>query len=382
MLFFRCLPVQRGRPVNNRTELFSTLLAVATVLFAACGGNVKNSNQADVGSGGAQATGGSNAGGHPSTGGMKNTGSTQATGDTNANGGNLSTGGSTSTGGSSATGGTMTAGGMVSTGGIPIAGGSQNSGGTSAVGGTISNTLALGGAGGAFAAGGYAGTSKTGGTLTAGTSAGGAFAAGGYAGDSGAGDAGGCIDVCGLYGAPCCSPAMGCVTPGGGCVIDVLAGAVGTTYQYADLEQKVASMSQDVLVSMTDADFDWVAADPPAAGRFQLHMTPDASASYGALGLSNYPTHPFRFSCGGQSLFLGVMYIWYGQAALETPVMDAVSGADNTLSLYLGASEGAWGAFAGTAEARERIDRPEFRAVFCQRAALRELAADAMPPNP
>ena len=125
---------------------------------------------------------------------------------------------------------------------------------------------------------------------------------------------------------------MGCVTPGGGCVIDVLAGAVGTTYQYADLEQKVASMSQDVLVSMTDADFDWVAVDPPAAARFQLRMTPDASASYGALGLSHYPTHPFRFSCGGQSLFLGLMFLVFDvEAAFLYPwavaFADAVRGA-------------------------------------------------------
>jgi hypothetical protein len=175
---------------------------------------------------------------------------------------------------------------------------------------------------------------------------------------------------------------MGCVTPGGGCVIDVLAGGVDTTYQYADLEQQVASMSADVLVSMTDADFDWVAADPPASARFQLHMTPDASALYGGTVLSHYPTHPFRFSCGGQSLFLGVMYIWYGQAALETPVMDAVRDADNSLSLYLGAWEGAWATLGtGSAGARERIDRPELRAVFCQRGALKELARDALPPN-
>lgn len=316
------------------------LLAVVPVLFAACGGNVKHSSQTDVGAGGAQATGGSNAsGGHPST------GSTQAASDTNANGGNLSASGSTSTGGSRATGGTIGT----------VTAGARNSGGTSEIGGTSSSTFGTGGA----------------------------LASGGYAGDSGAGDAGGCIDVCSLYGAPCCIPTMSCVTAQGGCVIDVLAGTVGTTYQYADLEQEVAAMSQDVLVSMTDADFDWVAADPPAASRLQLHMTADASALYGAMGLSHYPAHPFRFSCGGQSLFLGVMYIWYGQAALQTPVMDAVSGADNILSLYLGAWEGTWaGLVTGTAEARERIDRPELRAVFCQRGALRELAADAMPPNP
>ncbi len=216
-----------------------------------------------------------------------------------------------------------------------------------------------------------------------GISAGGAFAGSGSAGADGTGGTGGCRDVCSLYGSPCCIPGMGCVTSGQSCVIDVLAGAVNATYEYADLEQEVAAISPAVLLSMTDGDFDWVAADPPASARFQLHMTPDAAALYAATLLSRYPTHPFRVSCDGQSLFLGVLYIWYGQAALETPVMDAVRDVDGSVSLYLGAWEGAWGGLGtGAAGARERIDRLELRRVFCQRGALKELAPDDLPPNP
>jgi hypothetical protein len=264
----------------------------------------------------------------------------------------------------------------------PVVGGSATSGGSggthfaagSSAGGTstggATNASTGGASAGGSSAGGGGGASEAGGTSTGGAGA-------------SAGGAGACLDVCSLYGAPCCVPALGCVTPGGSCVIDVLAGGVDTTYEYADLEQKVAAMSPDVLLSMTDADFDWAAADPSASARFQLHMTPDASALHGSTLILHYPTHPFRVSCGGQSLFLGVMYLWYGQAALDTPVMDAVRDADDSLSLYLGAWEGAWvGLGTGPAGAKERIDRPELRAVFCQRGALKELGPGAMPPSP
>jgi hypothetical protein len=173
---------------------------------------------------------------------------------------------------------------------------------------------------------------------------------------------------------------MACVKSGGSCVFDVLSGSVSTTYDYADLETKVAAMSQDVLLSMTDADFDWVAADPPPAARFKLHMTAEAAARVGATLLPDYPTHPFRLTCGGRTLYLGVMYFWCGQAALGTPVMDAVAADDDSLSLYLGAYEGAWcGLGSGLTELRERIERPEFRSVFCQRGVLQQLDPETVP---
>jgi hypothetical protein len=176
---------------------------------------------------------------------------------------------------------------------------------------------------------------------------------------------------------------MGCVNSASTCVIDVLAGRAGTTYEYVDLEAKVAAMPQDVLISLKDSDFDWAAADPAPSARFQLHMTASAAARYGSTLISCDPTQPFRVSCGGNSLFVGVMYIWYGQAALDTPVMDAIFDAKNELSLYLGAWEGAWlGLGARPVELKERIDRPELRAMFCHRGALKQLAPSASPPAP
>jgi hypothetical protein len=163
----------------------------------------------------------------------------------------------------------------------------------------------------------------------------------------------------------------------------VLAAGIGTTYDYATLEQKVASLPQDVLVSFTDTDIDWAAADPSPAARIEMHMTRQASSLYGAALEKPYPDHPFRVSCGGQSLFVGVTYIIYGEAAINTPVLHVARDAENMVVLRLGAWEGAWmGVGFGSTksqESKERIDRPELRAAFCQRGVLRALDPDASP---
>jgi len=72
---------------------------------------------------------------------------------------------------------------------------------------------------------------------------------------------------------------------------------------------------------------------------------------------------------------VGVIYESYGAAAIDTPVLHVARDADDSVVLSLGAWQGAWLVSAPTAnpEARERIDRPELRAVFCQRGALQEL---------
>jgi hypothetical protein len=148
------------------------------------------------------------------------------------------------------------------------------------------------------------------------------------------------------------------------------------SYEYASLETQIASLPQDLLVSFTDADIDWAAADPPPTSRIEMHMTAQASSLYGTALDSAHWNHPFRFSCGGQSLFVGVTYQEIGEAALNVPVLDVSRDASNLVVLRLGAWQGAWymGSSLGPTGARERIDRPELRAVFCQRGALRDLA--------
>jgi hypothetical protein len=238
-------------------------------------------------------------------------------------------------------------------------------GGSSGKGGSSIGSVFSGGSGGGSSG---KGGSSAGSVSTSGT------------GGGSAGGTGGCFDVCGLYGAPCCGWSEGCIEPGGSCVIDVLSARVDVIYDYASLEQKIASIPPDVLASFTDADIASVAAEPPAASRIEMHMTPEASSRYGTV-LENALLHPFRFSCGGQSLFVGVIYDMIGAAGIRTPVLHVARDAENPLVLRLGAWQGAWMGMATMEDpgARKRIDRPELRAVFCLRGALRELSSDVLP---
>ena len=249
------------------------------------------------------------------------------------------------------------------------------------------------GGGGDAGSGGVVGSggSGTGGTATGGTGStitggAGGTAAGGSSYDGGsAGGASGCIDVCALYGEACCVWSDPCSVPTSGCTFDVLAASVGTTYQYADLETKVAALPQDISVSFTDQDIAWAAADPWPAGRIELHLTDDAASRYGTILDGARDGRVFRVSCGGQSLFVGVFYIWYGQAALDTPVLHEAR-ENGVLIVRLGAYEGAWMGMGTTSSAfstlRERIDRSELRASFCRRGILHVLDSNARPASP
>jgi hypothetical protein len=65
-----------------------------------------------------------------------------------------------------------------------------------------------------------------------------------------------------------------------------------------------------------------------------------------------------------------------GAAALRLPVLHIDMSAAPTVTLLLGAYQGAWyGLGSGTPEPvlSGRVDRPELRAVFCQRDVLEEL---------
>jgi hypothetical protein len=189
-----------------------------------------------------------------------------------------------------------------------------------------------------------------------------------------------CVDVCELYGPACCVWSEACVETGGNCVIDVLSGWVDTTYDYDTLEQRIAAKPQEVLASVTDADVASIAMERAPASRIEMQLTARASSMLGIL-FESAPRRPFRVSCGGQSLFLGVFYEVHGAAAIRTPVMHVSRDAANLVILRLGAWQGAWIGL-GTAQdvaARTRIDRTELRAVFCGRGVLRELALEASP---
>lgn len=243
--------------------------------------------------------------------------------------------------------------------------------GASAAAGMGHGGAAASSVGAAASSAGTAGASTGGGGTTSseGIPDGGAADAGPTAG---AGGESNCVDVCALHGPSCCVAA--CVTAEAACVIDVFDVRLSTSpYEYAQLEQTVASLSQSFVASLSTADIEWAGADPPLASRFEMRLSPAASALYGAA-LESAEKHPFRLSCGGQSLFVGQVYMLEGAAALDTPVLDVSRDADDAVILRLGAQQGAW-AFASAASlvARERLDQPQFRATLCLAGALAEL---------
>jgi hypothetical protein len=114
----------------------------------------------------------------------------------------------------------------------------------------------------------------------------------------------------------------------------VLTKAVGVTSDYATLQEKIAANPQDVAVSITDDDIAVAGADPPSARRFQFRLSDDASAAVGNTLLSS-ENFPFRVSCGGEELFVGLVYMREGAAALRLPVLHIDTSAAPTVTLLL-----------------------------------------------
>jgi hypothetical protein len=253
--------------------------------------------------------------------------------------------------------------GVVSTGGaFGAGGGAGNSNGVGAVGGTNVGGNGVGGATG----GASVNDGRTGGT--GGTSAGGA---------GGEGGARSCIDVCELHGPACCTEGIDCVAAGTGCVIEILSARVDTIYEYAELEAEILTLPPDLQLSLTDADFTRAAFGPAPAARIGFVLSPEAEAAYGEMLESPPYRHPFRLSCDGQPLFVGITYDLIGAAAIGTPVLHPVR-TEEALELRLGAIQGAWllSDLNVEVEARERIDRPELRAALCRRGIVEPLEAE------
>jgi hypothetical protein len=189
-----------------------------------------------------------------------------------------------------------------------------------------------------------------------------------------------CQDLCTAEAPACCTTELRCVSTEPHCRLDVLSHRVTIASDYADLQQKIAALPGDLLLSVADTDVKSAAAEPPAAARFEFDLTPEASVANGpSLVNATAVGYPFRVSCNDEELFVGELYFEDGQAALNVPVLYAKYADDGTtVVIELGAWEGAWtGAEAyeydGTEAERERIDRPELRAAFCARGILGEL---------
>jgi hypothetical protein len=185
---------------------------------------------------------------------------------------------------------------------------------------------------------------------------------------AGAGGESNCVDVC-AHGPTCCVPA--CVTADARCVIDVFDTMLSSgIHGYTGLEETVASLSQSFLASVSTADIEWAGADPSAAARIEMRLSPAASELY-AAALEGADLHAFRLSCDGEELFVGQVYMLEGAAALDTPVLHVARDADDKVILRLGAQQGAWALSAETPlAARERLDHPQLRATLCLAGAL------------
>lgn len=198
--------------------------------------------------------------------------------------------------------------------------------------------------------------------------------AGGETSNAGAAGNGDCVDVCQLHGEACCVPGS-CVSADASCVIDVFDDRVSAIYDYAVLEQKVATLSQTFSASISTADIVSSAADPSPSARIELHLSAAASSLH-AAALEGGDLHPFRVSCGGERLFVGLVYKKEGAAALALPVLDVSREADDGLVLRLGAWQSAWSFPNRTDDnlpARARLDRPELRSTLCLSGAPQEL---------
>jgi hypothetical protein len=265
-------------------------------------------------------------------------------------------GGESSTTGGRATGGSGASSGTATTGGSPTAG-SNGAGGS-----------ATAGSGGTSGAGGSSGTAGVGGTPAAGE--GGATGGTSAGGEGGAGN---CVDVCALHGGACCIAGVECVSTQTSCTFEVLAALVITFGDYATFEQTVAALPQDLMLSFTDADIQSAASDPTPTARFEFRMTRELALLHGEDFERAY-NHPFRVSCNGQPLFVGVFYLLEGAAFLDLPVLHVDLEGD-ALVLRLGARMGAWPGIGGTVplEARQRIDRAELRSALCLSGPVSEL---------
>lgn len=224
--------------------------------------------------------------------------------------------------------------------------------------------------GGGDATGG-AGAESSGGTGGAAAVGGAAGEGGSHAGESSGGTGHDCRDSCEVAPA-CCSEELRCVESAPSCRIDVLAEQVDVIYEYADLVTEIASLTGEVELSVPLTDVARAAADPPPAARFEMTLAPEASVEFAAL--TSMMLHPFRLSCDDEELFVGVVYMLEGAAAIRTPVLHVEEADGGALVLRIGAAQGAW--LFGDVDAPElsqRIDRTELRAGFCERGILDEL---------
>ena len=261
------------------------------------------------------------------------------------------------------------AGGVFGDSGSPGAGVStMSASGQSGAGGRASDA----GAGGVSAGGSSAGA-VAGGLAGQGLADGGRQSVAGAGGE--AGSAPECLDVCEREGEACCFAGAECVSPFGSCIIEVLAGTIDVTKDYDVIAERVAELPPDLLLSLSDADVVSARIEAQYASRLEIVLS--AEASDRATPLEQAALHPFRVSCAGQELFVGLIYEEIGAAAIAAPVIHVSRNAGGRAVLRFGAWQSAWPGLSapspGDAPLRQRLDRPELRAALCRDGVLTRL---------
>lgn len=149
-----------------------------------------------------------------------------------------------------------------------------------------------------------------------------------------------------------------------------------TIYDYAKLEDATKHFHvSDAVVAISEKDVKTYRVGTMPSARIQLDLTAEASKRWGPSLRAMTDNQPFLVTLDDQLLYAGVVYLMYGAAALDIPVVHVPGSDDETepFELKVGANQGAWMGW-GKGDAT-RIDRKEVRALFEERGALSTLAS-------
>lgn len=150
-----------------------------------------------------------------------------------------------------------------------------------------------------------------------------------------------------------------------------------TTYDYAKLENATQHLHVgDAVVAISDQDVETYRVGTMPSARIQLDLTAEAAKRWGPSLRAMTDNQPFLVTLDGKLLYAGVVYLMYGAAALDIPVVHVPGPLDDEtvpFVIKIGANQGAWMGW-GKGDAA-RIDRKEIRDLFEERGALSTLAS-------